>query len=390
MRTRDIRALQTKSAKSRCSLHPDKLLLVRNDEITCWFCEGPPQSFKTLPSETEKFMTGATQSAAIHSKMSQKYGVDMTTETTVTDVALIEPTEKDIATIGKRFEKQIEGFGQNLSEGDIVMAAQFAMAGFQHFHLNVLQGGLYLNLRGREFNARRSMGAQWGGMTIEIITDPATLSAVGLLKDEILVKATLKEKTPNGLIVAMEDFGRAGGILDPNPLARPAEWKTSKSGKRYLEGGKPLQMATARAKARVLIAGAPLGVDIGTYYEEVGIVVTSDGKEQVKALTAGEDEPDTNPGATYPAEDDSTPAPENVDTETGEITETKAEKAEKLISLFKSKGITNEQVESIDIDPLEMLNQGSEPDFIAEIVSARLNQEEPEAEVDETVTELPW
>ncbi len=394
IRTRDIKALQDKAARSRCFAHPKLTLRVLDGKIICNKCNGSLK-IETLPSETEKYMTGATQSAAIHSKMSQKHGaweMPGTTTTEVTDIALIEPTEEQIVKIGKRFSDQIEGFGNQLSEGDQVMAAQFALAGFQHFHLNVLQGRLYLNLRGREFNARRSMAALWGGMTLDIITDPAIHGAVGLLTDEILVKATLHEKTPNGLIVAMEDFGRAGGILDPNPLARPAEWKTSAKGKRYLEGGKALQMATARGKCRVLIAGAPVGVNIGTYYEEVGVVVTSDGKEQVRALTEGD--PDTNPGATYPAEDDSV----TVNEETGEITtepvnrNTSANRQE-LADRLKANGITKEQVESLNVNPSQMLIDGSEPHFIADAISALLTKPaEPKARVegDEETIELPW
>lgn len=395
MRVRDLRALQDQARRSECSKHPGKLLLILNDEITCWFCEGPPQSFTTLPSETHKYMTGNTQSAAIHSKMARKHGAwDMTTG--VTDIALIEPKESQIIAIGKRFTDQVEGFGNNLPEGDQVMAAQLSIAGFQHFHLNVYKGRLLLNMRGREFNARRTMGNRFGGVTLEIITDKAIQQAIGLFDGEILVKATLHENVGDRVIVSMEDYGRAGGPFEQNPLAVKVEHATSGDGKPYIKGGKALQMATARAKCRVLIAGAPLGVDIGTFSEEVGTVVVSDGEGQVAALTertsATWPEPDPNPGATYPAEDDSVP----VDTTTGEITETvnrnNAENRQELADRLKANGITKKQVESLDVPPSQMLIEGKEPHFIADVISDLLKPAEPQVRVegDDEVQELPW
>ena len=153
-----------------------------------------------------------------------------------------------------------------------------------------------------------------------------------------------------------------------------------------------------RAKGRVLERGCALGVQIETYdvVGGVGVVLESDGPGQVAALEAPATwpEPDTNPGATYPVEDDSV----TVNEQTGEITtepvnRNNAENRQELADRLKANGITKEQVESLNVNPSQMLIDGSEPHFIADAISALLTKPaEPQAKVegDEEVQELPW
>ncbi len=403
LRTRDIRALQDKARKSECSKHPGYVLIVRNDELTCWYCNGPPEAFRTTASETEKYQTGAMQSAAIHSKMAQKHGAwEMTTE--VTDVALIEPTQTDIERVGTKFAEQVENFGATgdakLSRADLVLAAKLEMAGFQAFHLFVQQrryqsqgkwhvkSSLYMNVKGRYFNAQRSMGPAYGGVTLQIISDPAIRNAAEIEEGEVLVQATLTEKRPDGTeFIRQQSFGRAGGSRDEKqPVAKANK----------------LEMAETRAEARVLERGAALGVPIGTYAEVAGVAVVSDGPAQVKALEAP---------ATWPAPDeavdpsrhvelddegnmvDGTGQPMRFDVKTGEIiNRNNAENRQELADRLKANGVTKEQVESLDLNPSQMLIDGSEPHFIADAISALLKPAEPQVRVegDEEVQELPW
>lgn len=404
-RTRDIRALQDTAARSRCFAHPRLALLVLDGKITCKKCNASLK-IEPIPSETQKYMTGLTQSAAIHSKMVAKHGAwNMPTEKQVTDVAIIEPTQADIERVGKKFADVVEHFGATgeaeLSRADLVLAAKLEMAGFQHFHFYVAQrksnidgrwhvtSSLEMNIKGRYFNAQRAMGPSYGGVTLEIISDEVVRKAAKVDPSEVLVQATLREKRADGTdFIRQQSFGRAGGPRDANqPVAK----------------ANPLEMAETRAEGRVLERGSPLGVDIGTYYGEVGTVIVSDGPSQVAALTEGDagfsiEKVDTPEQLEkYIRRDDGSQPindPVTVNEKTGEITtetvnrNNKANRQE-LMGLLKAADISKEQVEATGIDAIEMLRMGSEPGFIAELVSAKVN---PPTKVEdgEDITELPW
>jgi len=57
-----------------CAIHPDKLLITKYGDEWCYFCDAPPVDRIRTQSETEKYQTGATQNAAIQSKLRQRHG----------------------------------------------------------------------------------------------------------------------------------------------------------------------------------------------------------------------------------------------------------------------------------------------------------------------------
>jgi hypothetical protein len=162
---------------------------------------------------------------------------------------------------------------------------------------------LYLNLQGREFNAQMAMGATFGGVEVRPMT-PEERTGWQIEDGEVGAVATLYKIIGNNRFAYATDIGRAGGKRDQR-LYDPEEKKVVKRGQ-PIAAANPPEQAAARARARVLINGAPLGVPIATFVASVQEVIPADADE----LTGG----DVISGALEGGG-------RSVNTQTGEITE---------------------------------------------------------------------
>lgn len=224
-------------------------------------------------------------------------------------IVLRDPTKEEIAEMADRFASQLPSFKPEawraLSAADRNLAAKLCIAGFQPFHFTVMgyktrDGGmtasLYLNLQGRAFNAQMAMRDTYGGVQVRPMTDDEH-RLWKLEEAEVGAVATLYKVNPTtgARFIYMEDIGRAGGTRDAtsNPIAR----------------SNPQEQALARARARVLMNGAPLGVPIGTFLREGDVMV-----DQPPAVALAEPEPDD---IEWP----------EVDEDTGEVTSPRQKRA---------------------------------------------------------------
>jgi hypothetical protein len=210
-------------------------------------------------------------------------------------IAMRDPTDAEVAAISARFAAQMPTYDESawkaLKPADRILAAKLCLIGFQPFHFTVMayksrRGGvemtvanLHINLSGREFNARMAMKDRFGGVTVRAMTAQERADWQ-LEADEVGSVATLWERDPRTgeRWEAMQDVGRAGGTRDAG------ETRQRQDGSNYTAGGNPIARANrveqsmARAKARVLINGAPLGVPIGTFTGFGGDVIDVEGK----------------------------------------------------------------------------------------------------------------
>lgn len=83
--------------------------------------------------------------------------------TTGTALVLREPTAVELKAVGKKFESMVEGFGNDISDADLHLAAQLSNAGFLPQHFNIIHGGLYMNFTGWTFWTKQAFGAMDGG-----------------------------------------------------------------------------------------------------------------------------------------------------------------------------------------------------------------------------------
>ena len=251
MSLKEIREAQNDANKYACVKHPEVRLTSHRVGTNgfCSECNGEPVNYIRRSSETEKYMTGQPQSAAVVSRLSRKHG-EMTL---TTELELKKPTDAQIKATGKEFASLVMGFGEQISDGDLILAAQLNQVGFQPFHFNVIHGQLYLNYKGRTFWTSRALGAADGGKSHRPMS-PEEREAYGLEADEVGFVATvykLNPAAPDGRI-SFENFGRAGGSRD----AKQAVAKVNKA-----------EVALKRAYARAMELAAPLGVDMSTYIE---------------------------------------------------------------------------------------------------------------------------
>ena len=305
MGLREKRAELRNIRRNVCSEHPDGILGLWGGMPWCSECKGEPVALVRVLSEREKYLTGDnTQNAAIQSRLRDKYG-EMTVTTETALVLRSEFQDHELAAVGKRFTGLVPGFGKDISELDLLMATQLAENGFQPMHFNVLHGRLTLNYDGRVFWTKRALGALDGGQTHRPMTAEER-TAYQLADDEIGIVATVFKLNPAapGGKVAYENFGRAGGPREDNPLAKPAQTKTSQGGKQYVTGGHAPEMALKRAYARTMQLAAPLGVNMETYLP--GEVMS----ESTGEITVVDEDV---PPAIAPAEDDNDPAAAIVD-----------------------------------------------------------------------------
>jgi|TARA_R110000822_G_scaffold36493_6_gene102669 hypothetical protein len=245
LRHRKQRLAQTRRAV--CAIHPDKLLITKYGDDYCYYCDAQPVERIRTQSETEKYATGATQNAAIQSKMRQIHG-DMTV-TQQTALELVKPSDLQIANTGKELEQSIDGYGSNLPDSDLILATQLTANGFQPMHMNVIHGKLYLNYKGRVFWTKRALGALDGGATDRPMTAEER-TAYQLEDNEVGIVATIWKLNPiNGERMPFENFGRAGGSRDASqPVAK----------------ANPAEMAVKRAYCRAMELACPLGVNMET------------------------------------------------------------------------------------------------------------------------------
>lgn len=421
---RQRRAEQRQTLRSACAQHPDKMLTTKDGEPWCYFCDAPPAALERVESETTKYLTGdPTQNAATRSKLRDKYG-EMTV-TNETAIVLVKPSDNDLKLAGKEFTNLVPGFGRDISDGDLMMAAQLRNVGFQHFHFTVQHGKLTLNYDGRTFWTKRAMGELDGGMDHRPMNADERL-AYGLEAEEIGFIAYVHKINPGapGGRVTWSNFGRAGGTREQNPLALPAVHKTSKGGKPYVEGGNASEMALKRAYARTMQLAAPLGVAMNTYLPGEMMNEATGEIEVIEAsvLEAGDvtdadyvDRQPENPVVldTNPFDATITPDEVNQSAETLEVTvkdkmprkRSKVSKQLAALTVGKIKKLGVEDISAFEYEKVKgsagvvaMLRDGHTADEVAKAVAivckpADDHQAKPSVktvEDGEDVEELPW
>lgn len=260
----ELRTLQDMAAKNVCALHPDLRLIVAYDatqqgpNLHCQDCGKPPTDLTERPTLTSAYKRGQPVPAAVNTHLARRHG-----EWDRQDpgpLVLRKPTDAELAEAGAELAKAITGFGPTLPAADRILAAQLRQNGFQPFHFNVIHGHLYLNLDGRTFWAQRAMRGSYGGITIEPL-DKAAKEQWGIPPGESAVKATLWKVANGQRFPVGQDIGRAGGAKDSGGTRNP------------IAMANPVEMAIKRATVRVLRTATPLGVDIGTYVQELNEVI---------------------------------------------------------------------------------------------------------------------
>jgi len=371
MSLRERRAAERNQiGKSTCFLHPESRLKMKNGDAWCGDCGSKPVTKARVVSETEKYLTGdPTQNAAIRSKLKDKHG-DMTV-TSDNALVLREPTEVEIKAAGRQFSNMVAGFGNNISDADLHLAAQLKVAGFLPQHFNVVHGNLYLNFLGATFWTKQTFGIMDGGSSHRPMT--AEEREFYRLEDsEVGVVATYHKVVGGSRFEVATDIGRAGGTRDneKNPIAM---------------ANRP-EMAIKRALVRVMRQAAPLGVQIATYDAEIGMIEDVQVAEQ--------------PAIESPApasEKRVTVSPMTAQATVALISELENDRFD--IDLFSYDGVAGKK------GVLEMLRGGHTPDEVADAVA--LVSYHPEHDVPppvhneevltvvtdgvaEDVEELPW
>ena len=241
-----------------CSRHPEGRLTGAVDGFTPYRCApcfsaGENPTLIERLSATRAFKTGGELPIAVEQIIANKLG-DRKAMMTTSDLAMINPTETQLANIGKEWSADIEGFGK-LKHADLVLAAQLSDNGFQRFHFNVLHGKLSLNYDGWLYWTRRSMGGRFGGVEGRAMTAQER-EEYELDSKETGAMGCVYEIGGGIRFEASTDFGRAGGKKDAgargNPVARE----------------NPMEMAIKRAKVRAMRSACPLGVQIAAFETE--------------------------------------------------------------------------------------------------------------------------
>jgi hypothetical protein len=241
-----------------CSRHPEGRLTGVVDGFTPYRCApcfsaGEDPTLIERLSATQTFKTGGELPIVVEANIANKLG-DRKAMMTTTDLAMINPTETQLANIGKEWSADIEGFGK-LKHADLVLAAQLSDNGFQRFHFNVLHGKLSLNYDGWLYWTRRSMGGRFGGVEGRAMTAQER-EEYELDSKETGAMGCVYEIGGGIRFEASTDFGRAGGKKDSgtrgNPVARE----------------NPMEMAIKRAKVRAMRSACPLGVQIAAFETE--------------------------------------------------------------------------------------------------------------------------
>ena len=372
MSLKEIRKARNDANKYACAKHPEVRLTSHRVGTNgfCSECNGEPENYIRRSSETEKYMTGQPQSAAVVSRLSRKHG-EMTL---TTELELKKPTDDQIRATGKEFASLVMGFGEQISDGDLILAAQLNQVGFQPFHFNVIHGQLYLNYKGRTFWTSRALGAADGGKSHRPMS-PEEREAYGLEADEVGFVATvykLNPAAPDGRI-SFENFGRAGGSRD----AKQAVAKINKA-----------EVALKRAYARAMELAAPLGVDMSTYIElpSGGEILDASGELTEVPPYALEEPTPTEPKLEPKLNTDlETNLETDLEPELKPRKRISAQMAQEVVDRINGFGITNIEVFEFEEESgreavMKMLRAGHAPEVIAEAVRDSC----------ENIENLPW
>jgi len=346
--------------------------LVYNEPF-CPGCDSKPKGeMIEQTSVTQAYKQGEMIPAAAAQNLAAQHGEMLMT---TTELVLERATETQLQTMGAAWSKEIDGFGE-LKEGDVQLCGMLSNNGFIPTHFNVIHGGLFLNISGRRYWARRSMGDRWGGC------DPRGMNAEELARENVPANdsgaiAEVYEFRGNTRFVTAIGYGRAGESRDAgrngNPLAKTM----------------PMELARKRAEAEALIKAAPLGVDVKTFVHE---------NEYISEATAEEVNDDL---ATL--EESSQPYAEVVERETQVSIDVSAPESEPrsgiksddpilkiTISNLEYEGFTPESIKPFKMGNskgskavIKALEKGWSPRQMAELIR---QQESPPEEI----KELPW
>jgi len=215
-------------------------------------------------SLTQQYQTGAPIAAAVETHMRRKYG-ERRPMTDSTEVMTI--TREDVAVTQQAWGAFAPLFKEM---GPAMQLARLHKTGFEPYHIDLVHGSLYINIKGLEWHAKQKLGARWGRLVTTLVPEADKL-AYGIGPDEIGVIAHYYARHPITLdleaVPSEEGFGRASTKKGQQVIAGSA-----------IETAHPYRMAQKRAQAACLRNVAPIGIDIGTADE--GMVLGVDVPER--------------------------------------------------------------------------------------------------------------
>ena len=202
------------------------------------------------PSLTHDYQTGEPVTAAVDTHMRRRYGRRRPlTETT----AIVTVTREDVDVTKKAWGAFAPLFKEM---GPAMQLARLHKTGFEPYHIDLVHGGLFINIKGLEWYAKQKLGARWGRLVTTLIPE-ADKAAYGVASDEIGVMAHYYARHPLSLdleaVPSEEGFGRASTVKGQQVATGSA-----------IETAHPFRMAQKRAQAACLRNVAPIGIDIGT------------------------------------------------------------------------------------------------------------------------------
>tara|TARA_R110000765_G_scaffold49669_3_gene101048 strand:- start:1096 stop:1908 length:813 start_codon:yes stop_codon:yes gene_type:complete len=183
--------------------------------------------------------------------MRRRYG-ERRTLTESTDVVVV--TREDVALTKSKWGKSFGGlFNQ---EGPGTQLARMHKVGFEPYHVDIVHGGLFINIKGLEWYAKQKLGKSWGRLVTTLVPE-ADKAAYGVGPKEIGVIAHYYARHPVTYdleaVHSEEGFGRASTVKGQQVAAGSS-----------VETAHPYRMAQKRAQAACLRNVAPLGIDIPT------------------------------------------------------------------------------------------------------------------------------
>jgi hypothetical protein len=242
---------------------------------------------KRGPSLTQQYQTGEPVTAAVDTHMRRRYG-ERRPLTQSTEVVVV--TRQDVVATKDAWGKSFGGLFNE--EGPATQLARMHKIGFEPYHVDIVHGGLFVNIKGLEWHAKQKLGPRWGRLITTLIPE-ADKAAYGVGAKEIGVIAHYFARHPVTLdledVPSEEGFGRASTVKGQQVAAGSS-----------VETAHPYRMAQKRAQAACLRNVAPIGIDIPT--ADDGIVIdmgpVMEDRELLPETTLSqpiEDEPEAAP-----------------------------------------------------------------------------------------------
>lgn len=343
--SQEVQNLNRIATDSTCAAHPGKRLTVGRlggeYAVLCFSCDGPPKYTEKVQSETQKYLTGQPQSAAIYTNLDKKYGEQSMTEEQVTALATVRATPPDIMPTAEQalqLVKQFKGWtepGKDIPVSAAVSIHALVNMGVMPLHISVLNGNPYVEVDGMIAHAQRVIeqrGQTWGRIvyTSDLTGDEYRRLKLPKTTDHAVSKATYQSRQlihkkitkANGDVEEWDElqwFDEQSNVGSGNPSAS----------NQPVERQHPARMAEARATRRMLklMAGLVYPANV-----EIGMSDSNSGETQLIAeyeVLAAPSDSETTTTATVsepePSAFDALDEQPAVDEDTGEIEQPPAE-----------------------------------------------------------------